>query len=200
MTKRPYLIGITGLSCSGKSTLAKNLCKHFKSNSLHIDIDNYIIMGAAFNCPNPSKSERNAVDGLYLGLKNLKDDLSASICPYDCHLDTFKKPHYLKPNELVVVEGHMALWSPNIRNLFDLKIFVNTPEEACLERRIDRTYAQTHDITTARESTLKRWKIISAQWNNHLLPFAKLADLVINPNDKGLEKTLEKMTKFSFHS
>ena len=48
------------------------------------------------------------------------------------------RTEHVEPREIIVVEGILSFSSPVLRDLFDLKVFVDVPEALRLERRLNR--------------------------------------------------------------
>ena len=141
--KRVKVIGITGGSGSGKSTIVRRIsevCKDF----VFIQQDNYYKSAefisnrniTAYNFDRP-----DAIDSelLYRHLEDLKNWKAIDMPQYDFvhHRRTDETVH-LKPAPLVIVEGLMILYEPQIRDLIDLKIYVDTPDDIRFIRRLLR--------------------------------------------------------------
>jgi uridine kinase len=85
------LLGITGRSCSGKSTLALEL--HNKlSDSVHIDIDDFFDYAADFNCATPGELELKSMKDITSALQKLKKSKDAHLYKYDFK-NTIKSSH-----------------------------------------------------------------------------------------------------------
>ncbi|MFA5481267.1 MAG: uridine kinase [Bacilli bacterium] len=140
-----FVIGISGGTASGKSTLADNLVRKSKSQAVTVmRLDNYYIdhpelsfeqrKNANYDCP-----ESFDVDLIVAHLKALRAGQPIEQPSYDfaIHRRTSTTEH-VEPCPIVVVEGIMSLAIPAIRELIDFKIFVDTPADVRLLRRIRR--------------------------------------------------------------
>ncbi len=141
--KRVKVIGITGGSGSGKSTIVRRIsevCKDF----VFIQQDNYYKSAefisnrniTAYNFDRP-----DAIDSelLYRHLEDLKNWKAVDMPQYDfVHHRRTDETVLLKPAPLVIVEGLMILYEPQIRDLIDLKIYVDTPDDIRFIRRLLR--------------------------------------------------------------
>ena len=137
------IIGITGGSGSGKSTIVRRIeevCpdfvfipqdNYYKSASY---ISNQNITDYNFDHPDAFDSEL-----LHKHLSALKNWQSIEMPQYDFvhHRRTDETVH-LEPAPLVIVEGLMILYDPEIRKLLDLKIYVDTPDDIRFIRRLLR--------------------------------------------------------------
>lgn len=196
MEKEIYIIGIAGRSGSGKSTLAKQLQEHFGKNSVHIDTDDFFVNSADFNCKEPSTKELEAMEKIHEELFKLKNGQSADFLTYDSAEKLYwnKKPTHYEPAQIIIMEGTMVLWDKKIRNISNFKIFVDTPDEICFQRRLDR---QLMDLTVGsakyeeeKKWNLDRWIVIREQWETYLEHTRRYADVIITSEDNGLEKVM----------
>ncbi len=198
MRKKSLIIGIAGRSCSGKSILAQELVERLgKNNSIHIDIDEFSVNLAEFDCNKPGELESQAISELYSGLFKLKRGQTAEFSVYDFNKKSkLNKPPIKKcPAKFIIIEGAIALWSKEVRDLLDIKVFVDVPDEICLNRRLERALRSSQnrgkDSVSVRENVLKRWKIISNQWDNYLEPTKEYANVIIPHPEKGTAKILD---------
>jgi uridine kinase len=194
--KRNTLIGITGRSCSGKSTLAEKLNAKVE-NSTHFDIDDYIINASRFNYDSPSELEFEAVQTLSYNFKKLKEATNIELPIFDFKRrakleDTLK----IAPAKFIIAEGTISFWHEDIRNLMDLKVFIDVPNKVCLKRRVDRSikyYLEdktVENIKETEERIKKKWEKMKYNWDNHLEPLKKYADLVIPHPLDGTERVM----------
>lgn len=129
-----YLIGIAGGSASGKTRVAQSLLKELEAsnNIVVVSQDNfYKSLGAEdsklafadnFNFDEPSAFDYDLLEQC---IRDLKDCKSVQIPNYSftLHERTDKRTN-LYGATVVIVEGLFTLFDPAVRNLFDLKIFV----------------------------------------------------------------------------
>ena len=142
---RPFLVGIAGGSGSGKTTLANEISSNYDQKKVAIiEQDSYYINIPTINLKQKKKfnfDHPSAID-LTLFEKDLKSLLQGktiNVPLYDFKTHSrLKEYRELKPHEIIVVEGILVLHYPQIRNLFSLKIFVDTPEDLRFNRRQKR--------------------------------------------------------------
>lgn len=137
------IIGITGGSGSGKTTIVRKLGElapefqvipqdnYYKSAS-YVDNENI----TAFNFDHPSAFD---TDLLIEHLSALKNGEAVNMPTYDfVHHRRAEAVVPLEPRRLVVLEGIMVFTDPRIRDLLDLKIYVDTPDDIRFIRRMQR--------------------------------------------------------------
>lgn len=156
---KPFVIGVAGGTCSGKTTVAERLVDVIGSDNLAlIRQDAYYIdrtheafeVRAAANYDHPDAFEWP------LMIKQLTDliagqTIKVPIYDYPDH-NRSKEVEVIHPTKIVVFEGILALIDPALRELFDLKIFVDTPADIRLTRRLQRDITdrgRTHDSVIA---------------------------------------------------
>ncbi len=144
---------MSGGSGSGKSTLAEALLAHLpKGQAVMFGEDAYYLPMSHYGTPK-SEDERHAliasinydapqskeVDHLVKDLKALKagQGVDQPIYDYDRH-DRSKKTRRIEPAPILILEGIHALSMPKIRPLIDLSVYVDTPDDLRLARRIRR--------------------------------------------------------------
>ena len=142
---RPFLIGIAGGSGSGKTTLANEIYYNYDQNKVAIiEQDSYYINKPKINLRQKKKfnfDHPSAID-IKLFENDLKsllkgNTINVPLYDYKTH-NRLKKHRELKPHHVIVVEGILVLHYPQIRDLFSLKIYVDTPEDLRFNRRKKR--------------------------------------------------------------
>ncbi|MDD2398895.1 MAG: uridine kinase [Bacilli bacterium] len=140
-----FVIGISGGTASGKSTLADNISHNSKpTNIIVLRLDHYYVDHPElplekrrllnYDCP-----EAFDVDLIVSHINALKSGKAINRPDYDFTYHCRKKAlERIEPSPVVIVEGIMTLAIPQIRALIDFKIFVDTPADVRLSRRINR--------------------------------------------------------------
>lgn len=139
------IIGVAGGSGSGKTTVAHNLIKAFKSeDAVLVEQDAYykelkelsIEERAKVNFDHPNSIE---FDLLKKHLTELKEGKKINRPIYDFTTHSRKEDFVtLEPSKIIIVEGILIFAIPEIREMFDVKIFVDTDADEMLLRRIER--------------------------------------------------------------
>ncbi|HCO48217.1 MAG TPA: uridine kinase, partial [Spirochaetaceae bacterium] len=137
------VIGICGGSGSGKTTIVRKISE-LVSDFVFIPQDNYYKSAefisnsniTAFNFDHPDAFDN---DLIIEQLKALKSGQSIEMPTYDFvhHRRTQETIHVL-PQKVVLFEGIMIYTNKAVRDLIDLKIFVDTPDDIRFIRRLLR--------------------------------------------------------------
>jgi uridine kinase len=148
-SKRPIIVGVAGGTGSGKTTIVREMLKGIDpDNVLLIQHDSYYRdrshlpseERANVNYDHPDALETSL---LIQHLKQLLAGEAADIPIYDFVTHT-RKPESqpAKPCKVIVVEGILILADPSLRELFDIKVFVDTDPDIRFIRRLERDIAE----------------------------------------------------------
>lgn len=142
---KPILIGIAGGSGSGKTLVANNLQKDFGSDEVTIILqdDYYKDLG---HLPLNERSRTNfdhpdAIDSELLAshLRILLDNQSVEQPIYDFKTHSRKAiARFRESSHIIILEGILILENPKLRELMDIKIFVDTDSDIRFIRRLHR--------------------------------------------------------------
>ncbi|HEY8361457.1 MAG TPA: uridine kinase [Tissierellaceae bacterium] len=143
--KRPLLIGISGGTGSGKSTVSQEIFKLIPEKKIVIiEQDSYYKDQSHLSFEERIKTNYDhplAFDNELL-LKHLNDLLNNKPIQkpiYDFEQHTRKKETVtVEPKDIIILEGILVLYDERIRNLLDIKIFVDTDADVRVIRRIQR--------------------------------------------------------------
>lgn len=142
---RPIIIGIAGGTGSGKSTVAQEIYSSLPEESISvIEQDNYYKDQSHLSFEERTKTNYDHPDAfdtslLLEHLKRLSMGEAIDKPIYDFANHTRKKETVrVEPKDIVVLEGIMILVEPEIRNMLDIKIFVDTDADVRIIRRIKR--------------------------------------------------------------
>lgn len=142
---RPIIIGIAGGTGSGKSTVAQEIYGSLPEESISvIEQDNYYKDQSHLSFEERTKTNYDHPDAfdtalLLEHLKKLSQGEAIDKPIYDFANHTRKKETVrVEPKDIVVLEGIMILVEPEIRNMLDIKIFVDTDADVRIIRRIKR--------------------------------------------------------------
>ncbi len=143
--KNCIFIGVAGGSGSGKTTVAHNLVKAFKSeDAVLVEQDAYytelnhltIEEKAKVNFDHPNSIEFELLKEHLLKLSR-GESIERPIYDFKTH-SRKEETVSIHPSKIVIVEGILLFAVPEIRDLFDVKIFVDTDADEMLLRRIER--------------------------------------------------------------
>jgi len=142
------VVGIAGGSASGKTTVVNKVKEFFGDNITVIGHDNYYKAHndmtyeertlLNYDHPNAFDTERMIED-----VKKLKKGETVEIPVYDYSVhNRSEETQTIKPQSVVVLEGILLLYDGRLRDLMDVKIFVDAPADERLVRRIKRDMAE----------------------------------------------------------
>ena len=143
--KKALIIGVAGPSGSGKSLLVRNIIDSIPNTSVaFISADSYYLDQSHLtfeerinlNYDHPNSFEH---DLMVSQIKELQIGNEIAIPCYDftTHLRT-KETKKISPAQVIILDGILILAIPEIRKLFDIAIFMDTPLDICLIRRLQR--------------------------------------------------------------
>lgn len=151
ISKNIYFVGVVGPSGSGKTTLAKKL-KALHKDYEHIKLDNYFKSPKTFpekkgfiNWELPGNLKFNVLLG---HLKILKIGKEVHTKTFPKKAGAKRKPVTLKPKRIIVIEGFMLFKDKKIRDILDLKIYLDIPPTKMLGQRLarfDQSHLSKHD-------------------------------------------------------
>jgi len=143
--KRPVIIGITGGTGSGKSTIARAIFESVpKKKASIIEQDCYYknqshlppVERVKVNYDHPFAFD---TDLMISHLEQLLSGQAIEKPQYDFTVHNRKeKTITVEPRDIILVEGILVLDSPRVRELMDIKIFVDTDADVRIIRRINR--------------------------------------------------------------
>jgi uridine kinase len=147
-TRPPFLIGVAGGTGSGKTTVAERLAAMVGQRELAlVKLDSYyrdrsdlpFEERAAINYDHPDAFDWPL---LMTHLAELVGGASAAVPVYDfaAHLRT-DEATVVEPGPVVVIEGILVLFEPRLRQLLDLKVYVDTDPDVRFIRRLQRDVA-----------------------------------------------------------
>ena len=194
----PFLITMTGGSGSGKSTVAEALKEACKSPGVVLFHEDGYYWPMSHYGPATSDKQRKAIianvnyddpisKDTRLMARQLADlkagrTIEQPIYDYERHDRRPNETLTIKPAPIIVLEGIHALSVPELKPLIDLSIYVDTPDDLRLARRIRRDVLERgRDVPSVLNQYLTT---VRAAHYRHTYPAMFEADLVIA--DEGL--------------
>jgi len=186
MNNKVIIIGIAGGSGSGKTRLVKNILTELSdTKTTSIEIDSYYkdLSHLSFqereknNFDHPNSIE---FELLYQHLKEILNNkkIETPLYNYKEHIRDKNNIKTIEENiQIILLEGIFALYDQKIRDLMEIKIFVDTPSDIRILRRIKR------DINKRKrtiESVIEQYnKTVRPMFIRHVKPTKEYADLII---------------------
>lgn len=182
--KRPVIIGVTGGSGSGKTSVSRAIFDSLNGHSLlMIQEDSYYK-----NQDDISFEERVKVnydhpdafdtDLLIEQLGDLLEWKAIDIPVYDYVQHTrSKKTVHVEPKEVIIVEGILVLNDPRLRDLMDIKIFVDTDDDIRIIRRIQR---DLEERGRSLQSVIDQYlSTVKPMYHQFIEPTKRYADIIV---------------------
>ena len=180
---KPHLIGIAGPSSSGKTELARHLAQNLSGAPI-LSLDSYyrgmeeipleVRKKANFDHP-------DAIDWplLHQHLQALAvgqaiDEPVYSFADYARTAETRR----VEPVDFVLVERLFVLHWPELRDLLDTKIYVETDASVCFNRRLKRDVAERGRTPESVCEQYQRTVRPNAEW--FVIPSRRFADLIVS--------------------
>lgn len=168
---KPFIIGIAGGTCSGKSTLSDALEAKLSGKKIRV-----MHMDSYFKNPTPTTVA----------------PVTGTVYPEHNHPDSLRLPELLSDFsmysesenlDVLIIEGLFALYIPEIREKLDLKIFVDLDSDERLVRRIVKHMKRgdSYDQVTSRYV-----ETVKFRHNELIEPTRWQADIVVNGNYKDI--------------
>ena len=144
-TSRPFMIGVAGGTSSGKTTVAERLAELAGEDHLAlIKLDSYYLRRADLPVVDAELANFDHPD--LFDWRLLNDHLAAlaagaavPVPVYDYTIyDRTDEVRIVRPAQIVVVEGILVLYDPQLRERFDLRVYIDTDADLRLIRRLER--------------------------------------------------------------
>jgi uridine kinase len=199
----PVIVGIAGGTGSGKTTLARRIQEGVGDNSALLQHDWYyhdqsdvpVEERADVNFDHP-KSLDNEL--LVTHLKRLKAGQPIEVPQYDFTRHTrLVETVRVEPLPVVVVEGILLFSMPELRDLFDIKLYVDTDADIRAFRRIRRDIRERgRDFESIRA---QYYETVRPMHLEFVEPSKRWADLIIpegGNNFIALDVIIERLKRF----
>jgi phosphoribulokinase len=139
---RPIMLGIVGDSGSARTTITRGLERALSASEVaHICTDDYHRYDRrqrAERNVTPLDPDSNYLDILTQHLGLLRDGQPVLKPVYDHADGTFGRSEYVEPKRLVVAEGLLGFHTPELRELYDVRVFLDVPDALRRRWKLDR--------------------------------------------------------------
>lgn len=177
------IIGIAGGSGSGKSTIARKLVERFGDRVTVLRHDDYYKAHhdmtyderarINYDCPEAFDTELMAE---HLRLLREGKGIDCPVYDYKIH-DRSDQIRRVEPNDVMIIDGILVLAEECLRNMMDIKIFVDTDADVRIIRRIIR---DVRDRRRTLESVVDQYlDTVKPMHEMYVEPSKKFADIII---------------------
>jgi len=197
----PTVLGVAGCSGSGKTTLANEMARMLRGLRFHLD-DYYLDLG---HMPLEERKQQNFDDPSMIEIPLLAEHIAAL-----ARGDSIDRPVYdfatytrvpgrterVTSGPFLIIEGIFALYFKELLPLYQLSIYVDTPDALCFERRLKR---DLDERGRSEESVRYQWENrVRPSCVAFVRPSAENADLVVDGSgalDWKVERVMAEMRK-----
>lgn len=198
---KPYLIGIGGASCSGKTVLAREVVRRLGADrAVIVPTDMYYIDLSELDQAARARHNFDAPEAmdwplLTEQLEELAQGHAVDGPVYDfvTHTRT-QTTRSITPRAVTIVEGLLALHSARVRDLFGTRVFVRARDAVCLARREERDLRERG--RTLESVRAQYAATVRPMAERFVLPTESFADVVVSgedPVDRSCEAVLTHM-------
>jgi uridine kinase len=181
---RPILIGIAGGSGSGKTLVAKTIHRDLGSDKVVIiDQDSYY--KDLEQVPLADRDLRNFDHPDAFDSELLKSHLAAlregravaqPIYDYTRHART-RETRAIGEHEVIVLEGILIFWDPEMRDLMDIKVFIDADADVRFIRRLQR---DIHERGRSADSVIRQYQeSVRPMHLQFVEPTKRYADIIL---------------------
>ncbi|EII2015215.1 uridine kinase [Staphylococcus pseudintermedius] len=178
------IIGIAGGSGSGKTSVTNKIMNNLEGHSVALIEQDYYYKDQSHltfeqrlktNYDHPFAFDN---DLLIQNLKSLQSGQNVEVPTYDYTNHTRSdKTIAFQPKDVIIVEGIFALENEELRNMMDVKIYVDTDADLRILRRLVR---DTKERGRTMESVIDQYlTVVRPMHNQFIEPTKKFADIII---------------------
>ncbi len=189
---RPIILGVVGDSAAGKTTITRGLVRILGADNVtHVCTDDYHRYDRTRRAEldiTPLDPECNFIDIMAQHLLHLRRG-EAILKPVYNHSDgTFSAPIYVSPNPFTVVEGLLGYHTPEMRECYDVRVYLAPPEDLRRRWKVARDTSRRGYTTDKVLTELDRREPDSQAY---IRPQEKHADMVISFTPNGGDRDSE---------
>lgn len=177
------IVGIAGGSASGKTTIVNRMKEHFGDDIVVISHDSYYkafeeLSLAERRRQNYDHPHAFDTDRMVEDVRKLKSGQSVDIPVYDFSTySRLEETEHVEPKKVVILEGILILESRELRELMDIRVYVDTDADERLMRRLRRDMVER---ARSVESVLGQYvTTVKPMHEQFVEPSKKYADIII---------------------
>ena len=200
---KPLIIGIAGGTGSGKTTLVERLREQFGDDISVLAHDSYykahhdlpMEERRRLNYDHPSSFD---ADRMIADLEQLRAGRAIERPVYDYTIhDRTEETVTVPPNKVILVDGILVFEDPVLRDLMDIKIFVDTDADVRILRRILRDVKERgRSLDSVVEQYLSTVKPMHEQF---IEPSKRYADIIVPEGGKNLVAIMMIVQRIAYH-
>ena len=200
---RPLIIGIAGGTGSGKTTLVENLMEQFQGEISVLSHESYYKAHhdlsfeerEALNYDHPAAFD---TERMIKDLRTLREGRAIQRPVYDFSLrDRTEDTVTVQPNRVILVEGILIFENEALRDLMDIKIFVDTDADVRVLRRVLRDVKERErSLEAVMEQYLTTVKPMHQQF---VEPSKRYADMIVPEGGKNLVALMMIVQRIAYH-
>ena len=184
---RPILITIAGGTASGKSTVVREIIKHFSKEEVRVICqDNYYKAQDDLTMEERVKTnydhpESFDTDLMHEQLAELLNGNSIDMPIYDFKVhNRSDEVKHINPSKVIILEGILALYDKRIRDISDILIYVESDPDIRFIRRLKRDIEERgRDMNGV---IMQYLSTVKPMYDEYIAPTKRYADIII-PND-----------------
>ncbi|XP_065861610.1 uridine kinase-like protein 3 [Euphorbia lathyris] len=185
MYKQPFVIGVAGGAASGKTTVCDMIIQQLHDQRVVlVNQDSFyhnltkeeLTRVYEYNFDHPDAFD---TEQLLSAMEKLRHGQAVDVPNYDfkSYKNDVFPPRRVNPSDVIILEGILVFHDPRVRDLMNMKIFVDTDADVRLARRIRRdTVEKSRDISTVLDQYSK---FVKPAFDDFILPTKKYADIII---------------------
>ena len=183
-----FIIGITGGTGSGKTTIINEVNKLFDSSDICLlSSDSYYKNNANLDFSQRDKLNYDTPEAIDFNLLNkhidlLKQGININVPNYcfTTHL-RLENSTVLEPKKILIIEGILILTDKNLRDSIDYSVFLDCPRDVRFQRRLERDIKERgrnyNDVVNLFETRL------DYMHSKFVEPYKSKCDLILNTNE-----------------
>ncbi|MDF1508262.1 uridine kinase [Robertmurraya sp. DFI.2.37] len=182
--RKPVVIGVTGGSGSGKTSVTRSIYNRFKGHSiLMIEQDSYYKDQSHLPFEERLKTNYDhplAFDNdlLFEHIQTLQNYQSIEKPVYDYALHTrSEEVVVVEPRDVIILEGILVLEDERLRSIMDIKLYVDTDADIRIIRRLSRDIKERGRTL---DSVIDQYvNVVRPMHNQFIEPTKRYADIII---------------------
>ncbi|BDG36885.1 uridine kinase [Parageobacillus sp. VR-IP] len=184
MGKKPVVIGVAGGSGSGKTSVAKAIYEHFGDRSILVLEQDFYYKDQSHlpfaerlktNYDHPLAFDNDLlIEHIHKLLQY--EPIEKPVYDYKLHTRSNKVIH-VEPKDVIILEGILVLEDERLRNLMDIKVYVDTDADIRIIRRLLRDIKERGRTL---ESVIEQYvSVVRPMHNQFVEPTKRYADIIV---------------------